>query len=110
MCQLTISNYIAKCLSNLASFYCNTYLFIFDYTFIFLGANLNSTNLSGQTALHSAAETGQINVVQFLIEENVDPFKTDVFKLKAIDIAKMLKRTEIQEMLSNYEEQVFEKK
>ena len=86
------------------------YLFIlFDYTFIFLGANLNSTNLSGQTALHSASETGQINVVQFLIEEKVDPFKTDVFKLKAIDIAKMLKRTEIQEMLSNYEEQVFEK-
>ena len=70
---------------------------------------MNSTNLSGQTALHSAAETGQINVVQFLIEEKVDPFKTDVFKLKAIDIAKMLNRTEIQEMLSNYAEQVFEK-
>ena len=68
---------------------------LFNLISIFLGANLNSTNLSGQTALHSAAETGQITVVQFLIEEKVDPFKTDVFKLKAIDIAKMLKRTEL---------------
>ena len=78
------------------------------FTFWFSGANLNSTNLSGQSALHSAAETGQIKVVQFLIEEKIDPFKVDMFKLKAIDIAKMLNRHEIQEMLSNYE-QVFEK-
>ena len=67
---------------------------------------MNSTNLSGQTPLHSASETGQIKVVQFLIEEKVDPFKMDVFKLKAIDIAKMLNRQEIQEMLSNYEQDI----
>ena len=45
-----------------------------------------------------------MKVVQFLIEERVDPFKVDVFKLKAIDIAKMLNRQEIQDMLSNYEQ------
>ena len=34
--------------------------------------------------------------------------KIDIFKLKAIDIAKMLNRHEIQEMLSKYEQE-FEK-
>lgn len=70
------------------------------------GANLNSTNLSGQTPLHCSAETGQVKVVMFLIEEKADPFKEDVFKLKAVDIAKMLKRNDIETMLSKYMDEI----
>ena len=39
------------------------------------GANLNTVNLSGQTALHAAIETGQKKIAQFLIQEKIDPFK-----------------------------------
>ena len=39
------------------------------------GANLNTCNLSGQTALHAAIETGQKKIAQFLIQEKIDPLK-----------------------------------
>jgi ankyrin repeat protein len=64
------------------------------------GASLNSTNLSGATPLHSAAETGQIKIVQYLIEQNVDPTKMDIYGLTALNIAKMLNRKEIKDMIS----------
>ncbi len=65
------------------------------------GANLNSANLSGQTPLHSAVETGQIKVVSYLyLEERVDPHKMDVYGHKPIDIARLLRRQEIVDLLS----------
>ena len=39
------------------------------------GANLNTCNLSGQTALHAAIETGQKKIAQFLMQEKIDPLK-----------------------------------
>ena len=72
------------------------------------GANLNSSNFSGQTPLHSAVETGQIKVVQYLIEERVDPNKKDIYDLKPIDIAQKLNKQDIIEMLSNYEKEYSE--
>lgn len=68
------------------------------------GANLNCTNLSGQTPLHAAAETGQIKIVQYLIEEGVDLDKKDVFGRQAIDIAKILQRQDIVQLLSKQQD------
>jgi ankyrin repeat protein len=66
------------------------------------GANLNSVNLSKQTALHSAVETGQIQVVQFLIEHDVDAKKKDIFGHTPLDIAKLLNHIEIENILVKY--------
>lgn len=68
------------------------------------GADLNCPNLTGQTALHMAAETGQIKVVQFLIENNVNPATLDGYGLTASNIAKMLKREDVFQLLQAYEE------
>ena len=66
------------------------------------GANLNTSNLSGQTALHAAIETGQKKVAQYLFEEKVDPFKKDMYGMSCLDIAKKLDRQELTLMLSKY--------
>jgi ankyrin repeat protein len=66
------------------------------------GANLNTVNLSRQTALHSAVETGQIKVVQFLIEHDVDATRKDIFGHTPLDLAKLLNRIEIESILVKY--------
>ena len=43
------------------------------------GADLNTVNMSRQTALHAAVETGQFKVVQFLIEHHIDTTRKDIF-------------------------------
>jgi len=68
------------------------------------GANLNTVNLSKQTPLHAATETGQFKVVQFLLEQKVDVSREDIFGRTPLDIARKLNRKEIEmslERLSN---------
>ena len=48
------------------------------------GADLNTVNMSRQTALHSAVETGQFKVVQFLIEHNIGK-ATFSFKISPLE-------------------------
>ena len=66
------------------------------------GANLNTTNMTRSTALHSAAETGQNKVVQFLLEHDADCMKKDAYGRTALDVAQTLKRVEIEGMLVKY--------
>ena len=66
------------------------------------GADLNSINMSKQTPLHCATETGQIKVVQFLLEEKVDPNLQDIYGRRAQDIANLLNFVDIYNMLSEY--------
>ena len=63
------------------------------------GADLNTVNLSRQTALHAAVETGQFKVVQFLVEHNVDVTRKDIFGRTALELANLLNRKEIQGLL-----------
>lgn len=66
------------------------------------GANLNSVNLSRQSALHAAVETGQVKVVQFLLEHGCDAVKKDVYGRTPLDIAKALGRVEIENLLAQH--------
>ena len=73
------------------------------------GANLATSNLSGQNCLHAAVETGQVKVAQYLFGEKVDPFKKDLYGMTALDIAQKLERHELVHLLSKYiEEYQFE--
>ena len=65
------------------------------------GANLNSMGFSKQTALHAAVETGQVGVVRYLLEQNVDTGIKDIYDRTALDIAQVLKRGEIVTLLEN---------
>ncbi len=64
------------------------------------GADLNVFNMSRRTALHSAVEAGQTKVVQFLLDQKVDTSRKDAYGLTALDIAKTLKRADMEDMLS----------
>ncbi len=64
------------------------------------GADLNTLNMSGQTALHAASETGQVKVARYLLENNVDKEIRDAFGRTALDIAKALNRPKMTELLS----------
>ena len=66
------------------------------------GASLNACNLSRQTPLHCAVETGQLKVVQFLLEHGVEMTKKDVFGRTPQDIAKVLNKVEITNLLQKY--------
>ena len=66
------------------------------------GASLNACNLSRQTPLHCAVETGQLKVVQFLLEHGVEMTKKDVFGRTPLDIAKVLNKVEITNLLQKY--------
>ena len=63
------------------------------------GANLNLVNMSRQTPLHSAVETGQFKVVQFLLEHGVETSKKDVYGRTPLDIAQLLNKLEIANLL-----------
>ena len=65
------------------------------------GANLNSMGFSKQTALHAAVETGQIGVVRYLLEQNVDTAIKNIYDRTALDIAQVLHREEIVTLLEN---------
>ena len=65
------------------------------------GANLNSMGFSKQTALHAAVETGQVRVVRYLLEQNVDTAIKDIYERTALDIAQVLHREEIITLLEN---------
>ena len=78
---------------------------------------MNTVNLSRQTALHAAVETGNIKVgflsntfsnpdkfqlfqvVQFLLEHGVETARKDVFGRTALDLAQELNRKEIATMI-----------
>ena len=66
------------------------------------GANLNSINFSKQTALHASVETGQLKVVQYLLENNIEINKRDVYGKTALDIAKELERIEIANLIERH--------
>ena len=66
------------------------------------GASLNAMNSSRQTPLHCAVETGQLKVVQFLLEHGAEMGKKDVFGRTALDIAQILNKVEIKNLLEKY--------
>ena len=65
------------------------------------GANLNSIGFAKQTALHAAVETGQVQVVRYLLEQNVDTGRKDIYDRTALDIAQVLQRGQIVDLLEN---------
>ena len=66
------------------------------------GADMNSVNLSRQTALHAAVETGQLKVVQFLLEAKVDAGRKDIYGHTPTDVAQLLNRKDVADMLAKY--------
>ena len=68
-----------------------------------------AVNLSGNTALHAAVETGQTEVVQFLLnrEEQNDAHKLigakNVYGQTPLGMAKILGRSDIMDMLMSFE-------
>ena len=65
------------------------------------GANLSmSTNMARQTALHAAVETAQEIAVAYLLEKGVDTTRKDIYGRTPLDIAELLNRTEIIQMLT----------
>ena len=65
------------------------------------GANLsNSTNMARQTPLHAAVETAQELAVTYLLEKGVDTGRKDIYGRTAMDIAQVLNRREIIELLT----------
>ena len=66
------------------------------------GADLNTVNLSGQTALHAATECGQIQIVHFLIrEKEVNCLQKDIYGRTAVQIAEFLHYDNILQLLAN---------
>ena len=45
------------------------------------GANLDARNLGGSTALLAAVETGQVEVVEFLLKEGADVAAVNCFNM-----------------------------
>ena len=65
------------------------------------GANLSSsTNMARQTPLHAAVETAQELAVTYLLEKGVDTGRKDIYGRTAMDIAHVLNRREIIELLT----------
>lgn len=73
------------------------------HCFMLAGANLNTKNLTHQTALHSAVETGRINVVEYLIAQGVKTKEQNLYGQTPLAIATVLRRTEISDMLKEYQ-------
>lgn len=54
-----------------------------------LGAEVGATNVSGQTALHYAAENRQLGIVQILVQANADKTILDSRGRTALDCAQL---------------------
>ena len=66
------------------------------------GANLGATtNMSRQTPMHAAVETAQESTVTFLLEKGVGITRKDVYGRTPLDIARLLNRHEIIQLLTN---------
>ena len=67
------------------------------------GANLStSKNMVGQTLLHAAVETAQETTVKFLLEEKLPADVKDGYGRTPLDVARMLKYTDIAKLLETY--------
>lgn len=67
------------------------------------GANLSScTNMARQTPLHAAVETAQELSVTYLLEKGVDTTRKDVYGRTPLDIAQLLNREEIIQLLNDH--------
>ena len=65
------------------------------------GVNLStSTNMACQSPLHAAAETSQELVASYLLEKGVDTSLKDVYGRTPFDIAELLNRQEIIQLLT----------
>ena len=66
------------------------------------GADLNSKNLSMNTPLHSAVETGQVDVVKYLLKQkDVKLNEQNCYGQTPKAIATVLRQVEILEMLQH---------
>lgn len=63
-------------------------------------------NLSGNTPLHSAVETGQKEIVEYLIQNKVHVREVNIFGQTPIAIAKVLGKHEIFELLKHADHRV----
>ena len=63
------------------------------------GANLDTKNLSQQTPLHMAVETGQMEVVALLLEAGCKINSVNSYGQTPIAIAQTLRKTKIMELL-----------
>ena len=67
------------------------------------GANLStSTNMARQTPLHAAVETAQELAVTYLLGKGVDITRKDVYGRTPLDIAQLLNRQDIVQILNEY--------
>ena len=67
------------------------------------GANLStSTNMARQTPLHAAVETAQELAVTYLLGKGVDTSRKDVYGRTPLDIAQLLNRQDIVQLLNEY--------
>ena len=67
------------------------------------GANLSATtSMARQTPLHAAVETAQELAVTYLLEKGVDTSKKDIYGRTPLDIAQILNRQEIIQLLNDY--------
>ena len=56
------------------------------------GANINTPNLTGNTALHCAAETGQVETVEFLVNAGAKINVQNAYGQTPVAIATVLRR------------------
>ena len=64
------------------------------------GANLDARNLGGSTALLAAVETGQVEVVEFLLKEGADVAAVNCFNMTPETMAKAANRPRIAKMIA----------
>ena len=63
------------------------------------GASLSAKNMSQNSALHAAVETGQVEVVEYLLREGVSVTETNWYGQTPMAIASVLRRTAILELM-----------
>ena len=61
---------------------------------------MDARNLGGSTALLAAVETGQVEVVEFLLEEGADVAAVNCFNMTPAAMAKAANRPKIAKMLT----------
>ena len=69
--------------------------------YCFPGADLDTKNLSQQTALHMAVETGQMEAVEMLVKAGCKVNAINVYGQTPIAIAQTLRKTKILDLLKN---------